>query len=153
MRTPRSTGTRSNTCSPWHDAITCWGVLRGSRQPTAVNVHDYPHDAPGRAVPYGVYDVTTNRGFMCLRTSGDTPAFAVDTISGWWQTEARAAYPKADHLLLLADAGGSNEFQIRAWKERLQVQFCDRFGLTVPLCHYPTGCSKWNRSSTDSSVR
>jgi Rhodopirellula transposase DDE domain len=115
-----------------------------SREPTAVNVHDYPHDALGRAVPYGVYDVTTNRGFMCLGTSGDTPAFAVDTISGWWQTEGRAAYPEAGHLLLLADAGGSNGFQIRAWKERLQVQFCDRFGLTVTVCHYPTGCSKWN---------
>jgi hypothetical protein len=115
-----------------------------SREPTAVNVHDYPHDALGRAVPYGVFDVTTNRGFMCLGTSGDTPAFAVDTISGWWQTEGRAAYPEADHLLLLADAGGSNGFQIRAWKEQLQVQFCDRFGLTVTVCHYPTGCSKWN---------
>jgi Rhodopirellula transposase DDE domain len=73
---------------------------------------------------------------VCLGTSGDTPAFAVDTISAWWQTEGRAAYPKADHLLRLADAGGSNGFQIRAWKERLQVQFCDRFGLTVTVCHY-----------------
>jgi hypothetical protein len=114
------------------------------REPTAVNVHDYPHDALGRAVPYGVYDVTTNRGFVGLGTSGDTPAFAVDTISGWWQGEGRAAYPTADHLLVLADAGGSNGFQIRTWKERLQVRVCDRFGLTVTVCHYPTGCSKWN---------
>jgi len=115
-----------------------------AREPTAVNVHDYPHDALGRAVPYGVYDVTRNRGFVCIGTSGDTPAFAVDTISAWWRTEGEAGFPGVDHLLLLADAGGSNSCQTRAWKERLQVQICDRFGLTVTVCHYPTGCSKWN---------
>jgi Rhodopirellula transposase DDE domain len=113
-------------------------------EPTAVNVHDYPHDALGRAVPYGVYDVTRNRGFVCVGASGDTPAFAVDTISAWWQTEGNVGFPAADRLLLLADAGGSNGCQIRAWKERLQVQICDRFGLTVTVCHYPTGCSRWN---------
>ena len=115
-----------------------------AREPTAVNVHDYPHDALGRAVPYGVYDVTNNRGFVRVGTSGDTPAFAVDTISAWWQTEGEGRFPGADHLLLLADAGGSNSCQTRAWKERLQVQICDRLGLTVTVCHYPTGCSKWN---------
>lgn len=115
-----------------------------SREPTAVNVHDYPHDALGRAVPYGVYDVTNNRGFIWVGTSGDTPAFAADTISAWWQTEGDDRFSGADHLLLLADAGGSNSCQTRAWKERLQAQICDRFGLTVTVCHYPTGCSKWN---------
>jgi DDE family transposase len=115
-----------------------------AREPTAVNVHDYPHDALGRAVPYGVYDVTTNRGFVCVGTSGDTPAFAVDTLCAWWQTEGEANYANGRHLLLLADAGGSNSCQTRAWKERLQVELCDRFGLTVTVCHYPTGCSKWN---------
>ncbi len=115
-----------------------------AREPTAVNVHDYPHDALGRAVPYGVYDVTNNRGLICVGTSGDTPAFAVDTISAWWQTDGQADFHGADHVLLLADAGGSNGCQIRAWKERLQVQICDRFGLSVTVCHYPTGCSKWN---------
>jgi hypothetical protein len=115
-----------------------------SREPIAVNVHDYPHDALGRAVPYGVYDVTNNRGLVYLGTSGDTPAFAADAIVTWWQTEGETGYPDADHLLLLADAGGSNGCQIRAWKERLQVQVCDRFGLAVTVCHYPTGCSKWN---------
>lgn len=114
------------------------------RTPTAVNVHDYPQFALGRAVPYGVYDVTANRGFVCVGTSGDTPAFAVDTISAWWQADGRLTYPTADHLLLLADAGGSNSYQTRAWKERLQVCICDRFGVTVTVCHYPTGCSKWN---------
>ncbi len=115
-----------------------------AREPTAVNVHDYPHDALGRAVPYGVYDLTRNRGFICIGSSGDTPAFAVDTICAWWRTEGQVGFPGTDHLLLLADAGGSNSYQTRAWKERLQVQICDRFGLTVTVCHYPTGCSKWN---------
>jgi Rhodopirellula transposase DDE domain len=116
-----------------------------AREPIAVNVHDYPQDAIGRAVPYGVYDLTTNRGFVCVGTSGDTPAFAVETISTWWQTEGRETYPPStDQLLVLADAGGSNGCRIRAWKERLQVEICDRLGLTVTVCHYPTGCSKWN---------
>ncbi len=94
-------------------------------------------------MPYGVYDITTNRGFIYLGTSGDTPAFAVDAIAAWWQSDGHATWP-GDHLLVLADAGGSNGCRIRAWKERLQVQMCDRFGLTVTVCHYPTGCSKWN---------
>jgi hypothetical protein len=104
----------------------------------------YPDDALGRGVPYGVYDVTRNRGFVGVGISGDTPAFAVDTISTWWLLDSQLGFPRADHLLLLADAGGSIGCQIRAWKERLQVQICDRFGLTVTVCHYPTGCSKLN---------
>jgi Rhodopirellula transposase DDE domain len=112
-----------------------------SLEPIAVNVHDFPGDADGRAVPYGVYDITANRGFIYLGTSGDTPAFAVDAIVAWWQSDGQATWP-GDHLLVLADAGGSNGCRIRAWKERLQVQLCDRFGLTVTVCHYPTGCSK-----------
>jgi len=116
-----------------------------SLEPIAVNVHDYPHDALGRAVPYGVYDVTNNRGFIYLGTSGDTPAFAADAIAAWWQTEGLAGFPLGtDHLLVLADAGGSNGCRVRAWKERLQVEVCDRFGIAVTVCHYPTGCSKWN---------
>lgn len=113
-------------------------------EPTAVNVHDFPGDALGRAVPYGVYDLTNNRGFVYLGTSGDTPAFAADAIAAWWQADGRATWPNRDHFLLLADAGGSNNCRTRAWKERVQVQICDRFGLTVTVCHYPTGCSKWN---------
>jgi len=115
------------------------------REPTAVNVHDFPSEALGRAVPYGVYDLSHNRGLIYLGKSGDTPAFATEAIAGWWQTEGQATYPAGtDHLLLLADASGSNGSRVRAWKERLQVQICDSFGLTVTVCHYPTGCSKWN---------
>jgi len=113
-------------------------------EPTAVNVHDFPGDALGRAVPYGVYDLTSNRGLVYVGNSGDTPAFAADAIAAWWQADGRATWPNADHFLLLADAGGSNNCRSRAWKERLQVQICDRFGVTVTVCHYPTGCSKWN---------
>jgi hypothetical protein len=118
-----------------------------SLEPIAVNVHDYPHDALGRAVPYGVYDVTANRGFIYLGTSGDTPAFAVDAIGAWWQTDGRGYPSGTDQLLVLADAGGSNGCRVRAWKERLQVEICDRLGLTVTVCHYPTGCSKPNPAS------
>jgi len=114
------------------------------REPTAVNVHDFPGDALGRAVPYGVYDLTHNRGLIYLGTSGDTPAFAADAIAAWWQTDGQATWPNSRELLLLSDGGGSNSCRTRAWKERVQVQLCDRFGLTVTVCHYPTGCSKWN---------
>jgi len=80
-----------------------------SLEPTAVNVHDYPHDALGRAVAYGVYDVTINRGFIYLGASGDTPAFAVDAIAAGWHTDGQPGYPRStDQLLVLADAGGSN---------------------------------------------
>jgi hypothetical protein len=113
------------------------------REPIAVNVHDFPGDALGRAVPYEVYDLTNNRGFVYLGSSGDTPA-----IAAWWQTKGRLTWSTDNHLLLLADAGGGNSCHTRAWKERVQVQVqvqvCDRFGLTVTVCHYPTGCSKWN---------
>lgn len=107
-------------------------------------MHDFPSDAECRAVPYGIYDLARNRGFVCVGSSGDTPAFAVDAIARWWQDEGRAAYPETDRLLLLADGGGSNGYRPRAWKQQLQTAFCDRFGLTVEVCHYPTGCSKWN---------
>jgi Rhodopirellula transposase DDE domain len=95
-------------------------------------------------VPYGVYDPTSNRGLVYVGNSGDTPAFAADAIAAWWQADGRATWPNSDHFLLLADAGGSNNCRSRAWKERVQVQICDRFGVTVTVCHYPTGCSKWN---------
>ena len=117
------------------------------REPTVVNIHDFPSAADGRAVPYGVYDVTINYGLIYLGKSGDTAAFAADAVATWCQTEGRASYATKDQLLLLADAGGSNSCHTRAWKERMQVQVCDRFGLTVTMCHYPTGCSKPTPSS------
>jgi hypothetical protein len=114
------------------------------READPVNVHDFPAEGLGRAVPYGVYEVGTNRGTVCVGASGDTPAFAVAAITHWWEHRGAAAYPAADQVLILADAGGSNGCRPRAWKLHLQEHLCDRLGLTVTVCHYPTGCSKWN---------
>ena len=114
------------------------------REPERVNIHDFPQDGLGRAVPYGIYDVTHNRGFVCVGDSADTPAFAVSAIALWWEQEGKALYPDAKALLILCDAGGSNGCRPHAWKQQLQEQLSDRFGLEVTICHYPTGCSKWN---------
>ena len=116
-----------------------------SQDPEAVNAHDFLSDAQGRAVPYGVgvYDVTRNRGTVYVGSSGDTSPFAVDAIAAWWDAEGRVAYPAADHLLILADGGGSNGYRPRLWKQRLQETLCDGVGLSVSVCPYPTGCSKW----------
>lgn len=109
-----------------------------------VNLHDFPQDALGRAVPYGIYDIAHNRGFVCVGDSADTPEFAVSAIALWWEQEGKARYRDAKALLILCDAGGSNGCRPRAWKQQIQQQLSDRFGLEVTICHYPTGCSKWN---------
>jgi len=83
----------------------------------------------------GVYDLANNRGLVYLGKSGDTPAFAADAIAAWWQTDGRTTWPNRRELLMLADGGGSNSCRTRAWKERVQVQLCDRFGPTVTVCH------------------
>lgn len=115
-----------------------------TREATAVNVHDFPQAALGRAVPYGIYDINRQQGTVYVGASADTPQFAVDVIARWWTTVGQAVYGTAPHLLILADAGGSNGCRPRLWKQQLQAQLCDRLGLTVTVCHYPTGCSKWN---------
>lgn len=115
-----------------------------SRSTIRVNDHDFRSQAEGMAVPYGIYDTRANRGMLFVGTSHDTPAFAVESIRQWWETEGCQRYPQADRLLILADAGGSNSPRARAWKEKIQSQLCDRFGLSVTVCHYPTGASKWN---------
>jgi hypothetical protein len=109
-----------------------------------VDAHDFPQDAIGRAVPYGIYDLRHNRGTVFVGQSADTPAFAVDTIAEWCATEVRQRYPGATHLMIEADSGGSNSARSRLWKERLQAQVADRFGVSVTVCHYPTGASQWN---------
>ena len=115
-----------------------------SQAAEAVNVHDFRPDALGRAVPYGIYDLAHNRGTVYVGRSADTPRFAVDMVARWWADEGRAAFPAARELLILADSGGSNGAHARVWKHQLQEQLCDRYGLTVTVCHYPAGCSKWN---------
>jgi hypothetical protein len=116
-----------------------WG-----QQPDYVNVHDFPQEALGKAVPYGIYDLTYNRGTVYVGSSADTPEFAVTALARWWEEEGKTTYPEAKRLLILADSGGSNGCRPRMWKHQLQEQVSDRYGLTVVVCHYPTGCSKWN---------
>jgi len=109
-----------------------------------VNDHDFRSLAEGMAVPYGIYDVEANRGFVCVGASSDTGQFAVDSIERWWRAEGRERYAGANELVILADGGGSNGFRCRLWKTALQEKFCDRHGISVTVAHYPPGASKWN---------
>jgi Rhodopirellula transposase DDE domain len=115
-----------------------------SQEAEAVNVHDFRGDATGRAVPYGIYDLTHNQGTVYVGSSGDTAQFAVDAIARWWQTQGQDAFPQAEELLILADGGGSNDCRSRLWKQQIQEHLCNGVGLRVTVAHYPTGCSKWN---------
>ena len=112
------------------------------REATAVNTHDFPSYATGQAVPYGLYDVAQNLGYVALSQSADTPELAVDALVWWWREFGRSLYPQAPELLVLADGGGSNGCRPRRWKHLLQVKLADAFGLAVTVCHYPTGASK-----------
>jgi hypothetical protein len=113
-------------------------------QAVPVNDHDYPTDAQCRIVPFGIYDPQADDGFVCVGDSGDTPALAVDAIERWWCQVGRARYPHATDLLILADCGPANGPRTRVWLHQLQRQLCDPYGLTVSVCHYPPGASKWN---------
>ena len=115
-----------------------------SQTPIRVLDHDFPSDALGIAIPYGIYDFRRNKGFVSVGTSKDTAEFAVDVIRSWWQKVGKVHYSEADQLLILADCGGSNGCRIRLWKDRLQYTFCNRYNLRVKVCHYPPGASKWN---------
>lgn len=115
-----------------------------SREPIAVQDHDFRSQANGLAIPYGIYDLQANRGLVVVGTSHDTPAFAVDAICQWWCRDGRQRYPTASELLILADSGGSNGARCRAWKLALQEKLVDPYQLAVTVCHYPTGASKWN---------
>lgn len=113
-------------------------------QAEEVNAHDFPQDAVARAVPYGIYNLNHNCGHVYVGKSADTPEFAVKAISSWWQTAGRSAFPAANRLLILCDAGGSNSYRSRLWKQQLQLLLADQLGLEVTVCHYPSGASKWN---------
>jgi hypothetical protein len=113
-------------------------------EPYVVNDHDFPSDAIGMAVPYGIYDTEANRGFVNVGTSRETPAFAVDSIIDWWKRHGRITHHSSNELLILADCGGGNSARARTWKYHLQHRLCDAHGLTVTVCHYPPGASKWN---------
>lgn len=114
------------------------------REAVHVKDHDFRSEADGIAVPYGIYDLHSNRGTLFLGTSYDTPEFAVDCVERWWSSEGRQRFPQAPALTILADGRGSNSATSRAWKFGLQHQLCNRHGLTVTVAHYPPGTSKWN---------
>ena len=115
-----------------------------NKEPVLVNDHDFRSAAVGMGIPYGVYDTEANRGALFVGTSHDTAAFAVACIAKWWRWEGRRRYPAAQRLLILADGGGSNGSRSRAWKYEIQKQLCDRYGLSVTVCHYPPSASNWN---------
>ena len=112
--------------------------------PPAVLVHDFPSDAKGKAIPYGVYDMARNEAWVSVGRDHDTPAFAVASIRHWWQQMGCDAYPDATALFITADAGGSNGYRLRAWKHELQ-QLADETRLTIHVSHFPPGTSKWNK--------
>jgi transposase len=113
-------------------------------EPVRVDVHDFPDPALGKAVPYGVFDLGAEDGFVVVGSDGDTAAFAVNTIGRWWDTVGAVAYPDATRLLITADAGGSNGYRTRLWKRELGA-LAERTGLAITVCHFPPGTSKWNR--------
>ena len=126
---------------PFSNAGRQW---RPAGQPTAVRTHDFPDDDLGKAVPYGVYDLAADTGWVNVGTDHDTAAFAVESIRRWWTTAGRTTYPAARRLLITADAGGSNGYRTRAWKAELAA-LAVQTGLEITVCHFPPGTSKWNK--------
>jgi transposase len=118
--------------------------LRPRGKPQEVRVHDFIDPELGRAVPYGIYDVTDNKGWVSVGVDHDTAAFAVNTIRRWWSTMGQARYPQAKRLMITADGGGSNGARVRLWKTELQ-KLVDEIGIPVTVCHLPPGTSKWNK--------
>ncbi len=117
---------------------------RPAKTPERVQVHDFPAPTVPRAYPYGIYDLGRNTGFVNVGTDHDTGAFAVASIRGWWRAEGRRLYPHARRVLITADAGGSNGYRLRQWKMKLQA-LADEARLTIQVCHFPPGTSKWNK--------
>jgi Rhodopirellula transposase DDE domain len=115
-----------------------------SGEPVAVGVHDFVDDTLGKVIPYGVYDVGRNTGWVNVGVDHDTPAFAVASIARWWRYMGKQTYPDTHELLITADAGGSNSARSRLWKMELQ-RLADRTGLAISVSHFPPGTSKWNK--------
>jgi len=117
---------------------------RPKGEPEPVRVHDFIIPDQGKAIPYGVYDLTRNEGWVSVGIDHDTGSFAVHTIERWWEVMGRSAYPEATSLLVSADCGGSNGSRLRLWKWELQ-QLANRSGLSITVGHLPPGTSKWNK--------
>lgn len=127
-------GQFSNAGREWHP----------KGKPEGVNVHDFPVAGQGKAIPYGIYDVGRNEGFVSVGITADTAEFAVASIRLWWQRFGRHRYAHSKELMITADCGGSNSYRCRLWKLQLQ-RFADDSGLRVRVAHYPPGTSKWNK--------
>lgn len=106
-----------------------------------MHVHDFADPELGKAIPYGVYDLAANTGWINVGTDHDTAAFAVESIRSWWHGQGQTAYPQATRVLITADAGGSNGYRTRAWKLEL-ARLAAETGLTITVCHLPPGISK-----------
>jgi hypothetical protein len=117
---------------------------RPQGRPGLVNVHDFIDPKLKRAVPYGVYDITNNVGWVSVGTDHDTATFAVNTIRRWWRVMGKKRHPDATRLLVTADGGGSNGYRVRLWKVELQ-RLADELRLPITVCHLPPGTSKWNK--------
>jgi hypothetical protein len=113
-------------------------------QPESVRVHDFPDPSLGKAIPYGVYDLTHNQGWVSVGITHDAAQFAVASIRRWWAEMGSAKFPSARRLLITADGGGSNGTRNRLWKVSLQ-ELADELGLVLQVCHFPPGTSKWNK--------
>jgi hypothetical protein len=111
------------------------------KTPIEVGLYDFPSDADGVAIPYGIYDVTRGDGFVVVGTSHNTPAFATNAIHKWWSMAGRAVHSGARELLILADSGSSNGVRTYDWKDGLQ-QIANQTGLRITVAHYPSGASK-----------
>jgi hypothetical protein len=117
---------------------------RPGGEPAQVNTHDFPDKDLGKAIPYGIYDLTANTGWVNVGCDHDTATFAVESIRRWWNSVGHADYPDATRLLITADAGGSNSYRVRAWRTELAA-LAAQTGLAITVCHFPPGTSKWNR--------
>ena len=115
-----------------------------TREPVLVRDHDFRSDAKGMALPYGIFDPIANRGSLFIGTSHETSEFAATAIALWWTQTGRRRYGQAKTLLILCDSGGSSDYRRWSWKDQIIQKLCDPFGLTVTVCHYPAGASKWN---------
>jgi len=113
-------------------------------EPELVNVHDFIDPRLRRAVPYGVYDIHANVGWVSVGTDHDTASFAVNAIRRWWSTMGKKRHSKAKRLMITADGGGSNGYRVRLWKVELQ-KLADELKIPITVCHFPPGTSKWNK--------
>jgi hypothetical protein len=117
---------------------------RRKGDPRRVNTHDFPVKGVGKAVPYGVYDIGKDMGWVNVGCDSDTASFAIESIRRWWRGLGKRLYPEGQGLLICADSGGSNGYRIRLWKVELQ-NLADEMGIPVTVCHFPPGTSKWNK--------